>query len=155
MTRTVPRAANVRMWALLGEELPALSTGRPRDPYMEQGCHPDIVVRVWDELGAALPRDCRAQANGIPVLAHPDSDRIFAAARGTAYALWLTPEDFAAAAEAGAATVMTWSGGSTTDLAQRAGPGWIWGRWYQPEPQWVHAAYVAMGSGSGTAAAPR
>lgn len=145
VTRTVGKAPNARMWALLGEELPPLSSGRPRDPYINQGCHPDIVARVWDELGKDLPRDCRAQAKGKPVLAHPENDRIFAVCHGTAYALWLRAGDFANALEAGATTVMTWSGGSVTDLAERAGSGWIWGRWFENEPLWVQRAYLAAG----------
>src|SRR5438067_2868056 len=139
------------MWQLLGEELPPLKSRRRRDPYLNQGCHPDIVFRVWDELGKTLPCDCRAQAKGKPVLAHPDTDRIFAVAHGTAYALWLTPEDFKAAREAGGATVMTWSGGTTTDLAERAGPGWLWGRWYDEEPRWMQNAYAAIAGDEPTA----
>jgi hypothetical protein len=152
VTRTVGQAANARMWALLGEELPPLSTGRPRDPYMSQGSHPDIVVRVWDELGNELPRDCRAQAKGKPVLSHPETDRIIAVSHGTAYALWLTPDDLADAQQAGATTVMTWSGGSVTDLAERAGSGWIWGRWFQNEPSWIRHAYAAAGTQQSTRA---
>lgn len=150
VTRTVGEAANARMWALLGEELPPLRTGRPRDPYMSQGCHPDIVERVWDDLGQKLPRDCRAQAKGKPVLAHPDSDRIFAACHGTAYALWLTPDDFVNASRAGASTLMRWSAGSTTDLVERAGSGWIWGRWFEDEPRWIRHAYVSCGTNETT-----
>lgn len=142
-TRVVQREANERMWPLLGEEKPPLPGGKRRDPYLHEGSHPDIVVRVWDELGAVLPVDCRAQANGTPSLAHPVTDRVFAVAHGTAYALWLVPADVVAALELGAATVMTWSGGSVTDLAERAGPGWIWGRWYDPEPEWLVRAFDA------------
>jgi hypothetical protein len=138
------------MWALLGEELPPLHTGRPRDPYINQGSHPDIVTRVWDDLGKELPLDCRAQAKGKPVLAHPQTDRIFAVSHGTAYALWLTPYDFASAVEVGATTVMTWSGGSVTDLAERAGTGWVWGRWFGNEPLWVRHAYTAAGAQEAT-----
>jgi hypothetical protein len=145
VTRTVAQLPNARMWALLGGELPSLESGRPRDPYWLQGSHPDIVARVWDELGKELPRDCRAQATGTPVLAHPETDRIFAAAHGTAYALWLTPVDFERALQGEATTVMTWSGGSVTDLAERAGEEWIWGRWYDDEPLWVRRAYEAVG----------
>jgi hypothetical protein len=145
VARAVTQAPNARMWDLLGEELGPLKTGRPRDPYMDQGCHPDIVSRVWNELGKTLPCDCRGQAKGKPVLAHPDTDRIFALAHGTQYALWLTPEDFSEASEAGAKTLMVWSGGSTTELAESAGPGWIWGRWYPHEPQWLHDAYLLSG----------
>jgi hypothetical protein len=138
------------MWTLLGEELPSLRNGRPRDPYLSQGCHPDIVVRVWDELGSELPLDCRAQAKGKPVLAHPETDRIFAISHGTAYGLWLTPPDFVVAVRAGATTTMTWSGGSVTDLAQRAGSGWIWGKWFKEEPLWVRRACRTAGTDRST-----
>jgi hypothetical protein len=143
--RVVGETPNRSVWGLLGDELPPKANGRPRDPYLEQGAHPDVVSRIWTELGKALPRDCRGQAKGKPVLAHPDTDRIVAVAHGTAYALWLTPEDIPNARERGAQTVMTWSGGSTTDLAQFAGAGWIWGRWYEEEPQWLRHAYEAAG----------
>ncbi len=146
VTRDVDEAPNALLWPVLGEKLPALESGRPCDPYMNQGCHPDIVARVWDELGAELPRDCRALAKGRPVLAHPATDRIIAAARGTAYALWLTPEDFADAREGGAKTVMAWSDVPETDLAKIAGAGWIWGSWYAHEPAWLRRAYAASGS---------
>jgi hypothetical protein len=145
VTRAVAEAPNRRMWELLGQELPPLKSGRPRDPYLEQSCHPDAVSRVWRELGKALPRDCRAQAKGKPVLAHPETDRIIALAHGTAYALWLTPEDFPAAVKGGGRTVMVWSGGSRTDLGERAGPGWIWGAWHEDEPRWVQRAYAMVG----------
>jgi hypothetical protein len=141
VTRTVTETGNEHIWPLLGEELPPMPGGKPRDPYMFQGCHPDIVERVWDDLGAQLPRDCRAQAKGTPVLADPATNRIFAAAHGTAYSLWVTPEDFAAAIRQGASTTMTWSGGSVTDLAECVGEGWIWGRFYPDEPRWLLNAY--------------
>jgi hypothetical protein len=141
--RSIEEAANGELWPVLGEELPAIPSGRPRDPYLEQGCHPDVVGRIWDDLASHLPRDCRAQAKGRPVLAHPDSDRIFAFARGTSYALWLVPEDFEQARAAGAATSWTWAGGRVTDLAASAGQGWIWGRWYANEPSWMQRSYAA------------
>lgn len=65
---------------------------------------------------------------------------------GTAYALWLTPDDFVEALQAGATTAMRWSGGATTDLAERAGRGWIWGRWFKREPLWLRRAYVGAGT---------
>jgi hypothetical protein len=147
VTRTVDHAGNAEIWDLLGEELPALSTGRPRDPYMSQGCHPDVVARVWDDLGGALAVDCRAQAKGKPVLAHPRTQRIFALAHGSAYALWLTPADLGDAERLGASTTMRWSGGSVTNLAHGAAQGWIWGNWLKQEPMWVRRAYAACAVG--------
>jgi hypothetical protein len=139
--RVVTDAANKTLWGLFPEDLLFARAGRERDPYWESSCHPDVVARVWEELGPAMPEDCRARANGVPVLAHPRSNRIFAAAHGTAYALWLTDADFAEAVSQGASSVMRWSGGSSTDLRQLAGQGWIWGRQYPQELSWLRRSY--------------
>ena len=147
--RVVTDAANARIWGLFGDDTRfRRKDGGETDPYLSAGSHPDVVERVWKVLGQALPADCRARANGTPVLAHPKTNRIFAAARGSRYALWLTPPDFQAASAMGAKTLMTWSGGRTTDLAEVAGPGWIWGRWYAPEPEWLRRSYEAAGGWS-------
>lgn len=143
VARSVAREPNLHVWEALGEELPEPDPQHPRDPYWEQGCHPDIVERVWDELGAELDPRARGQARGRPVLAHAESDRIIGFARGTAYALWLAPEDRPAARVAGADPSHRWGSGRVTDLAADVGPGWIWGRWYADEPRWVTNAYAA------------
>ncbi|MCC6487462.1 MAG: hypothetical protein IT364_08170, partial [Candidatus Hydrogenedentes bacterium] len=57
------------------------------DPYMGAGSHPDIVERVWDVLGASLPRDCRALVYGTPALVHPAVGVVIALAYGTQYAI--------------------------------------------------------------------
>jgi hypothetical protein len=31
----------------------------PNDPYIRCGSHPDVVERVWDQLGHGLPSGCR------------------------------------------------------------------------------------------------
>jgi hypothetical protein len=146
LARSVPEAPNRDLWAALGEELPQPEQGRPRDPYWEQGCHPDVVNRLWNELGAELPEAARAQAKGRPVLAHGDTDRIIGFARGTSYALWIAPGDRDAATSAGASPRWTWGSGAVTDLGQSIGPGWIWGRRYADEPRWVRHAYAAVAS---------
>lgn len=143
--RVVHRQNNERIWDFIGEEKPRLNDGSESDPYMERGCHPDVVERVWDLLDAAVLPACRAQAKGIPVLAHPGTDRIFAAAHGTAYALWLTPEDYEVAMAAGLKTEMRWTGGDITDLRVAAGDGWVWGAWQAAEPDWVRRAHQASG----------
>ncbi len=144
LARSVPKAANRDLWEALGEELPQPAQGRPRDPYWEEGCHPDVVNRLWNELGTALPEAARAQAKGRPVLAHGETDRIIGFARGTSYALWIAPGDRDAAGSAGASPRWTWGSGAVTDLRQDIGPGWIWGKWYTDEPRWVRNAYAAI-----------
>lgn len=145
--RVVTDAANRDIWGLFSSEDNRFNRldGSEGDPYWEAGSHPDIVERVWDALNKTLPEDCRARAYSTPVLAHPATNRIFASAYGTQYALWLTPPDFLEALALGAGTVMTWSTRMTTDLAEKAGPGWIWGRWYQPEPDWLARSFRAAG----------
>lgn len=145
VARSVAEAPNRDLWATLGDELPD-ELERPRDPYWEQGCHPDIVSRLWDELGAELPGAARAQAKGRPVLAHGDTDRIIGFASGTSYALWIAPGDRGSATSAGASPRWTWGSGRVTDLGEDIGPGWIWGKWYPDEPRWVQHAYAAAAS---------
>jgi len=150
----VSQGPNRQLWRWLGEELPMVRSRhtsgsvdheeRPRDPYWEQGSHPDVVDRIWNQLGRTLPRSCRAQAKGRPVLAESTSGRIFAVARGTAYALWLTKDDFGRASDAGASTKMVWSGSHVTDLAKVAGEGWIWGKWYSDEVHWLWHSFDAL-----------
>jgi hypothetical protein len=58
-----------------------------KDPYMGQGGHPDVVQRIWDELGGKLPSRCgclnfgnRTRCSGgceMDALAELGSDWIF------------------------------------------------------------------------------
>jgi hypothetical protein len=94
---------------------------------------------VWDELGANLPEPARCRVAGNPILAHPPSGAILALPRGTAYALWLAPDDRAAAE---LSTRHRWGNGSVTDLGDRLGVGWYWGRFDEREPGWCNDAYA-------------
>src|SRR5687768_2651937 len=60
-----------------------------KDPYYEQGSHPEIVERVWDEINSKLPKDCRCLIYGTPVLVHPEAGIILAICCGTAYCIRL------------------------------------------------------------------
>ena len=111
---------------------------RGRNAYWETGSHPDIVERVWDELGAAMPEPASFLVGGRPVLAHPRSGAILAFPGGTAYALWLTPPDVASTP---LATVCRWSNGSETDLRATIGEGWFWGAFDECEAGWCRAAF--------------
>jgi len=55
------------------ERLLLASPDNVTDPYMGQGSHPDIVQRVWNEIGGGLPIDCRCLIYGTPALIHPGS----------------------------------------------------------------------------------
>src|SRR5215813_14819615 len=66
---------------------------RPDDvtrPYDSLGTHPDLVARLWNELPAKLPVDCRVIFYGGPALMHPTTGVVFSFAGGThTYALRL------------------------------------------------------------------
>jgi hypothetical protein len=112
--------------------------GRDREPYWETGHHPDIVERVWNQLGADLPERARCRVEGNPVLAHRESTAVVAFPRGTSYALWLSPDDRAAS---DLSTTHRWGNGKVTDLATELGDGWYWGRFDAREPAWCRASY--------------
>jgi hypothetical protein len=112
-----------------------------KDPYYTLGTHPDLVERLWDQLGSVLPEDCRWVLHGTPVLIHPHSRVAFAFATGTlSYALRLAQPEFLEALEAGAQRIHTYPNGSVLDLAN-IGDGWVFGRWLPDEPRWCLAAY--------------
>lgn len=104
--------------------------------YLGLGCHPDIVERIWDQLGRALPVDCRYVVWKTPALVHPGSGLILALGMGTQYALRLSAADHAAAVRAGLRASTTWAGGKTTDLPATLGPDWLFGGWARGEPAW-------------------
>lgn len=118
-------------------------------PYLRLGTHPELVERLWDELGGGLPRDCRWVVYGAPALVHPDSGVVFAFAGGThAYALRLPPAERAAALAAGAALLHPYPGHPELGIApsvldlDEIGPEWVLGGWFAEEPRWCAAAYV-------------
>lgn len=123
---------------------PLAAPGSVVDPYMGQGSHPDIVQRVWDELGAGVPRKCRCLVYGTPALVHPASGIVFAACNGTQYNLRLTARDFAAALTRGASTRTRWSNGTEMDALTVLGPDWIFGGWYKEEAQWLAETFCAF-----------
>jgi hypothetical protein len=118
------------------------------DPYYTLGTHPEIVGRLWDELGGTLPVSCRWILFYRPVLVHPASGVVFGWAGGTlTYALRLPPTEYDAAIRAGAKTVHEYPAypeinvrGSRLDLAD-FGPEWVLGGWLKGEEAWCLAAF--------------
>ena len=116
------------------------------DPYLRQGSHPDIVQRVWDELGANVPLKCRCLIYGTPALVHDLTGVVIAICNGTQYNLRLTATDFRVAIAKGASTRTLWSNGKEMDSLTELGPDWIFGGWFKEEGQWCRDTYREYGS---------
>ena len=122
------------------------------DPYYKLGTHPDLVARLWDELGKPLPAECRRVVYGTPALVRPDSGVLFGFAGGThTYALRVPRDIKEAALSAGATTIHRYPAypelgieASVLDLND-LGPEWIFGGWYVSESDWCTAAYEYAG----------
>jgi len=110
-------------------------------PYLQQGSHPDIVQRVWDDLGGGLPASCRCLVYGTPAIVHHQAGIVIAICNGTQYNLRLTPTDFQAAKAKGATTRTRWSNGEEMDSLEVLGTGWIFGGWFSEEAEWCRNAY--------------
>jgi hypothetical protein len=76
-------------------------------PYLTLGSHPDIVERVWDELGQELSPDARCVVLGRPALVAPGPGLVLALALGTSYALRVAPGDREAALAEGLRTTFS------------------------------------------------
>ena len=61
-----------------------------RNPYLELGSHPDVVERIWNELGTVFGQDSNQIVCGSPALVHPMSGVVLAIAWGTRYVLRLS-----------------------------------------------------------------
>ena len=118
--------------------------GSVTDPYMCQGSHPDIVERVWDELGGELHRKCRCLIYGTPSLIHNRSGLVIAICNGTQYNLRLTVGDFKTALSMGASTRNKWSTGQEMDSLIELGENWIFGGWRKEEMEWCQRVYSAL-----------
>lgn len=112
-----------------------------RDPYMEQGSHPDVVQRVWDEIGAILPRECRRLVYGTPALIHDRTGIVLAICNGTQYNLRLNESNLREALSMGARTKILWSTGSEIDSFEVLGDDWVFGAYLKEELQWCQNTY--------------
>ena len=124
-----------------GQSPPVASPSDHPDPYRELGSHPDVVERVWEQLGAALPAEARVIVYGTPALVHPEAGVVLAMAYGTQYAFRVPDDLIDEARQAGCETVHTWSTGAATDLEQELGRGWLFGNYDDREMQWLLKMY--------------
>jgi hypothetical protein len=123
-----------------------------KNPILGTNTHPETGVRLWSDLAASLPAECRWIVLGAPALVHPETGVLFGVAIGMSYVLRLADADMEAALKAGVSTEKRWSNGSTLDLASEFGPGWVFGSWQLAELAWCRAVYEALGAAAGEAA---
>lgn len=145
-----PANANLRRFFEPGyvpERMPPMAApDQVAQPYMTLGTHPDLVARLWDELPAKLPVDCRAAFFGRPVLAHPTTGIVFGFAGGThTYALRLPEPQHSEAIRAGAERIMHYPVGQPSVDLDEIGPEWIFGKWFSDEVAWCLAAFEFAG----------
>jgi hypothetical protein len=117
---------------------------RPREQhldYWECGSHPDVVERVWDQLGKHLPAESRQVVLGTPALIHPGYGVVLAIAIGTQYALRLPHHIVEQGLPDGTRTQNTWSTGDQMDIQQELGKDWVFGTWASAEEDWCLEAF--------------
>jgi hypothetical protein len=117
-----------------------------RNYYWDAGAHPEIVERLWDQLGKNLPPSSRALVFGTPALVHRESGVVLAFALGTAYAVRLPREVLETGRPDGARSVTRWSGGGSTDIARECGEDWVFGSFAAAESAWCEAVFRECGS---------
>lgn len=151
MTSSATHPANE---SLRAHFLPRLRAGVPElmlptdveRPYDTLGTHPDLVARLWDELGGSLPEDCRRIFCGTPVLMHPATGIVFGFAGGThTYALRLPDRERTEALAAGATRLAKYPGRQPPFDLDVIGPEWVFGHWLKSEPAWCLAAHAFAG----------
>lgn len=111
--------------------------GHP-DPYERAGSHPDVVIRIWDELGTSARGLRRCLLSGTPALFQPRSGLVFVVALGTSYALRLSPQSVLFATQSGAETKHHFrTADFVLDLRETFGPDWVFGSWHKLEADWL------------------
>ena len=116
------------------------------DPYYGCGSHPEIVERIWDQLGSRLPADGRCLVYGTPALIQSTSGVILALGMGTSYVLRIREEDLPSALSAGCTQAHEWGRGSgnVTHLVDLYGADWVFGAWDRREAAWLGASYASF-----------
>jgi hypothetical protein len=113
------------------------------DPYYQQGSHPDVVERIWDQIASALPKDCRCLVYGIPALVHPKSGIIFAFTGGTVYYLRVPSTLVNEILQSGVRTYAQRAEGDI-DTQRDLGSDWIFGTWSSKEIEWCNMLFTQL-----------
>lgn len=109
--------------------------------YWESGSHPDVVERVWDQLGKGLPVESKRVVCGSPVLVHPASKVLIAVAMGTQYAIRLPSVVLHASVSSIVRTTNVWSDGTRMDIRAEFGNDWIFGSYSADEETWCRQSF--------------
>lgn len=145
-------ARNAGVLGYLGRDgrHPIIASPESRDdPYLHAGSHPEIVERIWDEIGPRVDSAERVLLGGTPGLFLRQGGLVVAAALGTEYALRLEPGMLREARRAGARTEHRYSVGDVVlDLAATFGDDWVFGRWDAAEPEWCASSARAFRAGA-------
>jgi len=110
------------------------------DAFTSCGCHPEVVSRIWTDIGRKLPRDCRGLIYSNPSLVHAETGIIFALGMGTWYGLRLPRKLISVAIAAGAKTRMEFSTGNM-DIRQSISDEWVFGGFLVQELGLCKSAY--------------
>jgi len=119
--------------------------------YWEAGSHPDVVERIWDQLGKTLPADSRRVVCGTPALVNPSSKVLIAVAIGTAYAIRLPSVLLGSAAPPAVRTETVFSGGERLNVRTEFGDDWIFGGYSPDEETWCRQSFDEHASPEGGA----
>jgi hypothetical protein len=111
------------------------------DPYYCAGSHPDIVERVWVELGKNFPSESKCRIFGSPALYNPQTGLVFALCKGTQYCIRVPVSRVEEAKGLGLKESTTWSGGAVTNVSEEYGYGWLFGFWHAREEEFCKEVY--------------
>lgn len=140
----VRQPANAALVRYFERSSPKVDEAVPRPDkaeYLYAGSHPDVVERVWDRLGQALPPEARRVVLGTPALLHPGSKIVLVVAMGTQYAIRLPAAVRATGLPVGIRTETVWGGGVRMSLTEDFGPEWVFGGYDAREMDWVRQAF--------------
>lgn len=142
MNAYLEHEANAKLLAVLSKpDVPVVAFPfSVKDPYMEQVCHPDIVERIWDQIGKVFVTDARCLVYGRPALVDPATGIIVAVGYGTRYCVRIPVSEVPEAINLGASISTKWSSGETTNIQDEFGEGWVFGAWLNDEAAWCQQA---------------
>ena len=117
------------------ERLATFPRTQAQPPGDVDGVHPDIVIRLWNELASVLPEKCQWVLLGTPILVRLDTAVVFAFGVGMSYCLRLPPHFYAEAIQADYES-------TRGDLnLNEIGTGCLFGKFLDLERQWCLAAH--------------